>query len=611
MPKFSADEYRAYYLAHHHQNKPGRKRVASREPEGITRAKVSRLNPLPDDRARANSNESGSRRTLVDDGQGDEAPGKLTDEEDHDGFDSLSISTGSSDDLELDYILNCRDYPQVARAMNISEELLHPLLKFQENLFQPWEFDRFEAEPKSRPATEESAQGSPLVDQQPHESRSVAQEEPRQESPRVQDPTARPAVKKQASRPAVQDEAARPAAQNETARPGVQKPKSRAVALERAPRPVSQESRPVVQETEEATILRRADSSASTESRSGTQEEPRQESPRVQDPTARPAVKEQASRPAVKEQASRPAVRDEAARPAAQDEPARPGVQERKSRAVVLERAPRPVLQESRPVAQETEEATILRRADSSVSTESRSGTQEEARQGSPRVHDPTARPAVKEQASRPAVQDEAARPAVQDEPARPGVQERKSRAVVLERAPRPVLQESRPVAQETEEATILRRADSSASTSDQTSRRSSFKPARAPASVQEAIELMCIFIEDFGDLYSHADAVRLLNQCGDWSMMFEVATLRRLEQELQHDPSGTNGHDEDALDPDYAHRVQNLVWTAEEDELISQDPPQTDADTQLRRKKLLEKRSAQAIKNRKEFLQLKKNSIQ
>ncbi|KAI9629575.1 hypothetical protein KEM48_012793 [Puccinia striiformis f. sp. tritici PST-130] len=116
---------------------------------------------------------------------------------------------------------------------------------------------------------------------------------------------------------------------------------------------------------------------------------------------------------------------------------------------------------------------------------------------------------------------------------------------------------------------------DSTGLTSGQISRRSSFKPARPPDSVDEALKLLEVFLEDFGDLYSGLEAAKLLHQCGDWSIMFELATLKRIDQQLKqasctttnNNDLGDGGttvdvvdHEVEELDPDYFARIQKMV---------------------------------------------------
>ncbi|POV94844.1 hypothetical protein PSTT_16620 [Puccinia striiformis] len=168
---------------------------------------------------------------------------------------------------------------------------------------------------------------------------------------------------------------------------------------------------------------------------------------------------------------------------------------------------------------------------------------------------------------------------------------------------------------------------DSTGLTSGQISRRSSFKPARPPDSVDEAHQLLEVFLEDFGDLYSGLEAAKLLHQCGDWSIMFELATLKRIDQQLKqasctttnNNDLGDGGttvdvvdHEVEELDPDYFARIQKMVWSIEEDQLllsnINQSLDDNDDDDdhssiQSKIQKLIDQRGLQAVKNRQVFL--------
>lgn len=171
--------------------------------------------------------------------------------------------------------------------------------------------------------------------------------------------------------------------------------------------------------------------------------------------------------------------------------------------------------------------------------------------------------------------------------------------SVAREPVPRGSLQ----VPTEPNGSAILKRGEISVPASGMTSRRSSFKPAQPPSSVQEALELLSIFLDDFGEFYSPTEAAQLFHQCGDWSLMFEVATLKRLDHEPQE--ASNNGHvddDDDAsdmhVDQEYKIRILNLIWTPAEDNLILH--PHSSPE-QLKR--LVEKRGTQAIENRRAFL--------
>ncbi|MBW0549769.1 hypothetical protein O181_089484 [Austropuccinia psidii MF-1] len=71
---------------------------------------------------------------------------------------------------------------------------------------------------------------------------------------------------------------------------------------------------------------------------------------------------------------------------------------------------------------------------------------------------------------------------------------------------------------------------------SGQTSRTNSFKPAKEPVTLEEAIELVSEFLKDFGDLYSGREALELFRQCGNWTLMFEIATLEKMEKEAKNE---------------------------------------------------------------------------
>jgi len=375
VPKYSADEYRTYYLAN--QDRLIRKRSASREPEENGRVKSKKHTSLLVDEtpaavSRVNSSTgSDDRRTLVLDDGGNEVTTRSS-EDTVSEFDYLSVSTGSSDDLELEYILACPDHAEVAHNLDMSDELFHSLLELQGDVFQPLDLDA------SAPS---------------------------------QDPHPAPTNQAHPSRPALQDGDASPS---------------------------------IIPEKE----------------------------------------------------------------------------------------------LELRPLVH---------------SPESRADVEEES-QGAPAV------------------------------------------------AREPVPGESLQVPTEPNGSATLKRGESSVPASGMTSRRSSFKPAQPPTSVQEALELLSIFLDDFGEFYSPTEAAELFHQCGDWSLMFEVATLKRLDHERQN--ASNNGHDDDDdagdmhVGQEYKIRILNLIWTPAEDHLILH--PHSSPE-QLKR--LMEKRGAQAVENRRAFL--------
>ncbi|KAA1132074.1 hypothetical protein PGTUg99_036803 [Puccinia graminis f. sp. tritici] len=591
-PKFSAEQYRTYYLAR--QNRICRKRPASREPEGMTRPKVNRLNPLPADEARSGLHRTDSldrsegRRTLVLSGREDEVPKQSADDVTLD-LDTLSVSTGSSDDLELEYILTCPDYHKVARNMNTSEEFLRPLLKLQEDVFRPLDFEILDpVVHQSRPVNQESTRESRLAGQETQKSLPVLEDPGKQPHSAAQEPAqqaSRPAAKEPASRPVVQQKASRPAVQEKESRPAAKEPASRPAPKEPASRPVVQQkaSRPVVQEKESRTV--------------------------AQAPESRPAVQQKASRSVVQEKQSRPVAQAPESRPVEQQRESRPVKQEGASRPVAKERTSLPVTQapESRPVDQVRKSRPTVQGGASRPA--------EQKRASRPAVQEGASRLAVQEGASRPVVQEpkqQKPQPVTQEPKDRPGEQKRGSRQqVVQRRTSRAVNQEPRQqipkrVIQEPEGSAVSTPAESSTLTSGKTSRRSSFNPPQPPKSVQEAVDLLCVFLEDFGELYTPPEAAQLLHQCGDWAVMFEVATLKKLEQELKEASKGPNGQDENeenAVDQEYLLRIQKLVWTPEEDDLVLLTPPPTDPESQVKLKQLLEKKGPQAIENRKAFL--------
>ncbi|KAH9447564.1 hypothetical protein Pst134EB_021580 [Puccinia striiformis f. sp. tritici] len=157
---------------------------------------------------------------------------------------------------------------------------------------------------------------------------------------------------------------------------------------------------------------------------------------------------------------------------------------------------------------------------------------------------------------------------------------------------------------------------------SGQISRRSSFKPARPPDSVDEALKLLEVFLEDFGDLYSGLEAAKLLHQCGDWSILFELATLKRIDQQLKQASSTTttdvpgeagttvnlDEHEDEELDPDYFARIQKMVWSIEEDQLLLSNmnhslDDDNHSSMQSKIQKLIDQRGLQAVENRQVFL--------
>ncbi|KAI8449488.1 hypothetical protein BY996DRAFT_53513 [Phakopsora pachyrhizi] len=85
----------------------------------------------------------------------------------------------------------------------------------------------------------------------------------------------------------------------------------------------------------------------------------------------------------------------------------------------------------------------------------------------------------------------------------------------------------------------------------------SSFKPAKDPTNAKEAIELVKIFLKEFPNQYSDQEALKLFKQCGGWSLMFEVASLRVLNNES------------DEGDRRYSEKVRSMIWTEEEDRLV------------------------------------------
>ncbi|KAA1112883.1 hypothetical protein PGT21_014145 [Puccinia graminis f. sp. tritici] len=591
-PKFSAEQYRTYYLAR--QNRICRKRPASREPEGMTRPKVNRLNPLPADEARQGLHRTDSldrsegRRTLVLNGREDEVPKQSADDVTLD-LDTLSVSTGSSDDLELEYILTCPDYHKVARNMNTSEEFLRPLLKLQEDVFRPLDFEILDpVVHQSRPVNQQSTRESLLAGQETQKSLPVLEDPGKQPHSAAKEPAQQascPAPKEPASRPVVQQKASRPVVQEKESRPAAKEPASRPAPKEPASRPVVQQkaSRPVVQEKESRTV--------------------------AQAPESRPAVQQKASRSVVQEKQSRPVAQAPESRPVEQQRESRPVKQAGASRPVAKERTSLPVTQapESRPVDQVRKSRPTVQGGASRPA--------EQKRASRPAVQEGASRLAVQEGASRPVVQEpkqQKPQPVTQEPKDRPGEQKRGSRQqVVQRRTSRAVNQEPRQqipkrVIQEPEGSAVSTPAESSTLTSGKTSRRSSFNPPQPPKSVQEAVDLLCVFLEDFGELYTPPEAAQLLHQCGDWAVMFEVATLKKLEQELKEASKGPNGQDENeenAVDQEYLLRIQKLVWTPEEDDLVLLTPPPTDPESQVKLKQLLEKKGPQAIENRKAFL--------
>ncbi|POW04921.1 hypothetical protein PSTT_10027 [Puccinia striiformis] len=172
-------------------------------------------------------------------------------------------------------------------------------------------------------------------------------------------------------------------------------------------------------------------------------------------------------------------------------------------------------------------------------------------------------------------------------------------------------------------ETKIMTPTDSTGLMSGQISRRSSFKPARPPDSVDEALKLLEVFLEDFGDLYSGLEAAKLLHQCGDWSILFELATLKRIDQQLKQASSTTttdvpgeagttvdlDEHEDEELDPDYFARIQKMVWSIEEDQLLlsnmnhSLDDDNNHSSMQSKIQKLIDQRGLQAVENRQVFL--------
>lgn len=155
----------------------------------------------------------------------------------------------------------------------------------------------------------------------------------------------------------------------------------------------------------------------------------------------------------------------------------------------------------------------------------------------------------------------------------------------------------------------------------------SSFKPAQPPSTTQEAVALMGVFLTDFGDLYTPSEAVNLFHQCGDWTLMFEVATLKKLEKLKKKTQDGqivnamSGQDDEEEVDQGYVLEVQSRMWTHEEDAIIldivsidtsnlsdrkatlAQLLRDKSSDRASKLGKLIAKRGIQAIKNRMAFL--------
>lgn len=477
-PNFSAEEYRTYYLAH--RQKLHHKRPASRDPEEIARAKVTKLDPLSVNGARLPLHPASSsiglddQTTLVVNDRENEVAKESIDDTAQE-CDTLSVSTGSSDDLELDYILTCPDHSEVARDLNISRELFCSLLKLQEDVFQPLDLDGSAPAQDSRPVTSEQSHPSLSVMQDVHESIPIIAEKVQDSSSSIeQEPQSPPVIQErlQESRLLVS-------------------PQSRLVTKD------VRETIPIIAEKVQ-------DSSSSIE----------------REPESPPVIQEH--------------------------------VQESQHLA-----SP-----QSHPVTQDAHESIPI--------------ISEKVQDSSSIEHEPESPLVTQEhlQGSRLLV---------------PEPSQAKSLLAINEQ-------------EETSASTLTKTSSTptknSVSTSGKTSRSSSFKPAQPPTSVQEALDLLAVFLDDFAGYYSPAEAVQLFHQCGDWALMFEVATLKRLEQELQDGSNTQDDLSESAIDVDYKLRIQALVWTPDEDRLILQsDPPQE------KLRELLDKKGQQAIDNRKVFL--------
>ncbi|EGG04605.1 uncharacterized protein MELLADRAFT_108262 [Melampsora larici-populina 98AG31] len=117
------------------------------------------------------------------------------------------------------------------------------------------------------------------------------------------------------------------------------------------------------------------------------------------------------------------------------------------------------------------------------------------------------------------------------------------------------------------------------------------------------AIELMSQFLDEFGHLYTDSEACTLLKKCGDWTLLFEVSTLKSQEFLGMEVSEGEDLKDQ----KQYLEEVMAMIWDEEEDKVLLIPEKELTSQDRVQLRVIEKRKGLQAIANRKVFLDVLK----
>ncbi|KAH9812762.1 hypothetical protein DFH28DRAFT_392837 [Melampsora americana] len=113
------------------------------------------------------------------------------------------------------------------------------------------------------------------------------------------------------------------------------------------------------------------------------------------------------------------------------------------------------------------------------------------------------------------------------------------------------------------------------------------------------AIELMSQFLDEFSHLYTDSEACALLKKCGDWTLLFEVSTLKSQEFFALECFEGEDLEDQKR----HSEQVMAMVWDEEEDDVLLIPERKITSQDRIRLQVIKKRKGLQAIANRRVFL--------